>query len=336
MRKFVWVALCGSLVAACGGGGGGDTPALQPTVGVSATNQDKVGRAAASAVVTVAGAGAGATASSGGAGIAAWPGVSRAVALAMSGSRKTVLSAGAQPLAVQPISSGACAAGGTAAVTLDDTNGNGQPDFGEALVFTFDHCQVTANDSVNGTLSVSLASASRTAAGITFTGTMTFAITATEGTRTGTITGSVQASYTDVSSTVSRTDLTVGASNLAGTVSAGGVVETLTYENGFSISETDTADAISNPLSTSTIVSGALTSSELAGRVVLATQQPIVQLAADLYPGSGVLRATGTSGSALRLTILNTSSVQLDLDADGNGSYEATRTVNWSVLLPSS
>lgn len=336
MRKYVWAALCSSLVAACGGGGGDGAPATpQATVGISSTNQDQVGRAAASAVVSIASVSSGATASSGGAGVASVSWLSRQAALALNSTRKLALANRAQPMAlVDYVPLTQCTAGGTAKVTLDDTNSNGQPDIGETLTFVFTNCKSTANDNVNGTIGISIASAGPTAGGITFTGTMTFAITGTEGARTATINGAVAATYTDITSTVSRTDLTVGASNLTGSVTAGGVTETLTYENGFTISETDTSDANGNTIQSSTLVSGGLTSSVLAGRVVLATQTPIVQLAADAYPSSGVLRATGTSGSALRLTALNATQVQVELDADGNGSYEATTTLPWSTVLP--
>lgn len=330
MRRHVVAALCSGMVAACGGGGGDGPAPVQPTVAITAANQDQVARTSASAVVSVATAGAGGIASSGGAGVAALPSISRRVALALSTGRKTVLAAGtAQPLA-SASETVACAYAGTITVTANDNNNNGNPDAGDSIAFTFSNCQTTANDSANGSLAVTLASV--TANG--YSGTMTLDLVSTEGLRSGRIAGSVTAIYTELSTTQSRTEVLVGANGLAGTVSLGNVSETITYENAFSISTTDTVNG-TTPVSSSTTVSGAISASGLAnGRIVLATPTPIFQLATDAYPSSGALRATGTSGSTLLITAVDAQNVQLQLDADGNGSYDLTSNRTWGQVLP--
>lgn len=332
MRKHVWMAVCSGLVAACGGGGGDAPAAAQPTVGISSTNQDQVARTSASAVVSVAaaGTGTGATGSGGGAGVAALPGAARQVALALQGGRKAALAAGVQPLAVVTDTT-LCPAGGQFVVAVNNANNNNAFDAGDSLTITFENCKTTATDNTNGSIAVTVASVSGTG----FIGTMTLNLASTEGTRTGSVVGSVAASYTDVSATVSRTELLVGAAGLSGTVSIGNVSETITYENGFSIATTSTVNGAGAAVSSSSTVSGAITASGLAnGRIVLATPAPIVQLAADAYPSSGALRATGTSGSTLLVTALSATQVRLQLDADGNGSYEGDKTVAWGVVLP--
>ena len=334
MRKHVWAALCGALVAACGGGGGGGPTMVAATMGVNSANQDAVARTSASAMGSIASAGTGVTASSGGAGVASLPGASRQVALALTSTRKATLAAGrAGPLATRS-ETAPCAFSGTVTVTVNDANNNNQGDAGDSLTFTFTNCKVTAADNANGSIAITLSSFAATPVGANFAGTMTLNLVATEGTRTATLAGTVAANFTDLTTTQSRTSLTIGAGGLTGSVTAGGTTETITYENGFALSETETIDGNGNPLSTSTTVSGAISSSVLAGRIVLETTTPIVHLAADAYPGSGMLRATGTSGSALRVTALNNTQVQLDLDADGNGTYEASKTVLWTTVLP--
>jgi hypothetical protein len=64
------------------------------------------------------------------------------------------------------------------------------------------------------------------------------------------------------------------------------------------------------------------------------TLSPIVQLDADAYPGSGVLKAKGAYGTLL-LTVLSATSLQERLDADDDGTYEGTTTIAWSSLFPS-
>ena len=70
------------------------------------------------------------------------------------------------------------------------------------------------------------------------------------------------------------------------------------------------------------------------GAVTLTTLSPIVQLDADAYPSSGVLKAKGAHGTLL-LTVLSATSLWEQLDADDDGTYESTTTVAWSSLFPS-
>jgi hypothetical protein len=79
---------------------------------------------------------------------------------------------------------------------------------------------------------------------------------------------------------------------------------------------------------------GLLESRGAAGvvHVATATNAPIRQYAADNYPYTGTVQVKGVN-STLQMTILSTSNVRLDLDADGNGSFESTETVAWDWLL---
>lgn len=324
-RTFVLSMLATGVLTACGGGGG-DSGSTTPvaTLAITSTNQDGVARAATSAAASVGTAGGGLTGSSGAA--ASLSTATRRAALALSSARKSALAA--QPLASQS-ETYQCSYSGSVTLTVNDANNNNAGDAGDSLTFAFNSCKETANDSASGTLAITLSSYTATANGANFAGTMAFNLTAADGTRTSAITGSVGVSYSDLSSTSSSMNLTVGSNGLSSSVTAGGVTESITYESGFTISETDTSTG-----STLTIAGG-IQSSVLAGRIVIATPTAIVQSTGALYPSSGQLLVTGTSGSALRITVLSATQVQLDLDADGNGSYEATKTVAWSTVLPS-
>ena len=188
---------------------------------------------------------------------------------------------------------------------------------------------MTSTDNTNGAVSIVLSSYAQTAAGVSYAGTMSLNLAATEGDRTSTVSGSVGANYADLSATTSRMDLIVGSSGLTGSVTtAGGTPETIGYVSGFTISETDTST------SSSVTVNGSIDSSALAGRITLQTATPIVQLAADAYPSSGVLRVTGSGGSALLLTVQSATALQAQLDANGDGTYEASATYTWAEILP--
>lgn len=321
MRNMVWVALCSALVAACGGGGG-DSGSTTPvaTLAITSTNQDGVARAATSATTSVGTASGGLTGTSGGA--VSLGAVSKRVAFALENSRKATLSA--QPLAITSDTYD-CSYDGTVTLTVDNANNNSAVDNGDSLTFTFNNCKETANDNANGTLAITLNSYTSGS----FTGTMAFNLTATDGTRSAVVTGSVGVSYSVLSSTSSRIDMTVGSNGLSSTVTAGGVPESLTYESGFTISETDTSTG------SSLTIAGGIQSSVLAGRIVIATPTAIVQSTGALYPSSGQLLVTGTSGSALRITVLSSTQIQLELDADGNGTFDNPVVRNWSTVLPS-
>ena len=56
------------------------------------------------------------------------------------------------------------------------------------------------------------------------------------------------------------------------------------------------------------------------------------KLDADACPSAGSIQVKGRN-STLLATALSAALVRLDLDADGNGSFEATETVSWDWLL---
>jgi hypothetical protein len=53
----------------------------------------------------------------------------------------------------------------------------------------------------------------------------------------------------------------------------------------------------------------------------------------DDYPSSGVMVITGAANSQLKLTALSNTQVRQELDANGDGTYESSTTVNWNTLL---
>ncbi|HET9206976.1 MAG TPA: hypothetical protein VFO28_12110 [Burkholderiaceae bacterium] len=296
---------------------------------ITPANQQQVARAAASSVTSLASTGVlGGVASSSGASVARLPSLSRQVALALGTARQSALSARVRTLdtASEQID---CPAGGSITLTLTYSNAS-QFTPGDTLGFTFNNCQTSATDRTNGAMSIAMSSYAETAVGESFAGTMSLNLTATEGDRTSAVSGSVSANYADLSATTSRLDLiVVGSSGLTASVTtAGGTPETIGYVSGFTISETDTST------SSSVTVNGSIDSSRLAGRITLQTATPIVQQAADAYPSSGVLRVTGAGGSALLLTAQSATALQVQLDANGDGTYEATATYTWAEVLP--
>lgn len=79
-------------------------------------------------------------------------------------------------------------------------------------------------------------------------------------------------------------------------------------------------------------IDGDFASTELGGTITLTTLTPIVMADGAANPHEGVLRATGSGGSQLTLTILDATFVQLDVDADGDDTYESMDVTTWAEL----
>ena len=81
-------------------------------------------------------------------------------------------------------------------------------------------------------------------------------------------------------------------------------------------------------------VSGTLASSALGDQSVsFVTVQPFVRAGNALYPASGSATITGANNSQARITVQSGSAVLLELDANGDGRFEATTTKAWSDLI---
>ena len=67
------------------------------------------------------------------------------------------------------------------------------------------------------------------------------------------------------------------------------------------------------------------------GFVVISTPTPFHYLAGNTYPSSGTMIVTGASNGRARLTISNPTSYTVDVDANGDGTYELSGSHTWPV-----
>jgi len=83
-----------------------------------------------------------------------------------------------------------------------------------------------------------------------------------------------------------------------------------------------------------------VSSTKLGGSVTLKTTTTIkYNYNLDSYPYAGVFEVTGKQGGNVRITILGDGSVsglvRVEIDADGNGTYETSKDITWAAFAAS-
>jgi hypothetical protein len=327
----------------CGGGGSGgvSTPAAAaPTVTITASNQGTVTRAMADGSLAFgqsqpfATTGGAAAQSIGSAPMALRTGVLQSLVqrglLAAFGSRHSVSIASATQPAAASSSTAACSVSGSITTTVSAADNSQSLSSGDALTLTFNQCQDSGADVVSGGMIFTIGSVTSAAAGnVQFSGSLAFVqLSDASGTRLANIQGNVGVTAA-ITSTSFQLALTVGANALTVTSSAPGYVDTIVYEPGMQLSVTATNGAVTQ---SDVTLNGSFTASSIGGRVVVATVLPLRQLGTDADPSSGQVVVTGASGTHLRVTALSATSVQLELDANGDGTYESSGVFAWDAI----
>lgn len=320
METKRWNALAGLIavaLAGCGGGGGGG-PAPVGNLAITATNQDTVARSGMVALqAAVLGGSAGVTAGG-------------SATLARSAGRAAALAQRKRIAAVQPPDSQACDVSGRIVTVFDDRDNSGTANAGDVATITYENCSDVAGEVSNGTI-VATYSQVQLGATIVIGASMTGGMT----TQTSTATVVTQGGFT----MLLRVDATSGSlritvpSSLALGITTGLYSDTVTLLSGYALDSVYDSNALppsgTVPGRTTTTASGLVESGAAAGNVQLSTPQPFVQYDVDAYPRSGQFVAAGRTG-VLRATVQSVAQVLVELDADGNGSFEASKTVAWS------
>jgi len=321
-------ALCVALsLAACGGGGGGGgtTAAARSTVEVALTSDNM--EQAGSAAVTAAEVGSVPPTDLGDLVVGARTGGAGPNGSAI----RAVLVDQLQALADLPpadVASGItltrsedCEFGGSVAVTI--TDGNGSIDSGDALDASFTDCD-GGEGVVNGRLSLVLLSFSgdfspsgSATADASFTD-----LQVSDGSGSVTANGNMQISLTQSDSSREAEYLASGMRyDLSGPSRSG------------SITTSDGEVTVIETLDGSTTTLGETIGATLpnfSGTLLVATLQPIVRDAGGEIV-SGQIHLSGSKG-VVRLTFLGGGQVLLELDAEGDGSFEISRALPLAEL----
>lgn len=345
MKRLLIAAVMGALgMAGCGGGGGSSgasaSAAAAPTVAISAANQGTVTRAvldggqAFGQSQPFAAPGGPATQSIGPVPTSLRTGVLQSLVqrglLAAFGARHDARIASATRPAATTSSTDACAVSGSISTTLDDADNNQQVSGGDTLTLNFNQCRDSSADAVSGAMVFTIGSVTSGLGGnVQFNGSLAFVkLSASSGTRVANIQGDVGVTAAIASSSF-QIALTVGASALTVTSSAPGYLDTIVYEPGMQLTVSASDGAVTQADVT---LNGSFTASSIGGRIGVMTVLPLRQLGTDSEPSSGQIVVTGASGTHLRVTALSATSVQLELDANGDGAYEGSGVFAWAAL----
>lgn len=334
-RRLATVAAAISLawLAGCGGGGGDDagTPTVPSAgpVAISSANYEGVSQKTVAAADYVNDSGSllslGAQVAPSGGTLVAF---SRLTLARLPGVVQK-----ARPTAVGATSTEVleCSGGGSISVVINDANNNQQADSGDSFVATASNC-VEDGATVNGVLRMAISATSGDLSGTVWSATVAITLqNLRAASAAGSATGNGDMTLTIASTGLETGSLEIRANSLTMSGTVGGVNDTITLSNWRSVSATTLSGG---SLRTSTTVTGTLASSALAsGTVEVSTPQPLVTLGTSIYPSSGQLLAVGASGSKVRITAQSSTTVLLELDANGDGTYETSVTRAWTTLI---
>jgi hypothetical protein len=345
------LAVTAAALVACGGGGGSSTPFVT-LMSITPANQEAVSHAAAAGAMSLGATGAvplspqsvsaGDTRtilSAGLVGRGTWTAHVIAALTHGLGARSSVLRADMKrPLADIDLGTESCPSGGTISIMLHDNDNNGDASVGDTVDFVFNACRDTPDETIDGSLFGTVLAFNSD--GTALTGDFEFKqLSAATSTHSIKVDGTVRLVYStpSVTSSIENLDLTARGP-VTGTVSTHlPYNDTVTLKDGWhEVSRYDgsVAPVVGNvEYGQSTLsVSGYMSSATAGGTFKVSTATDIVSYGEDTYPRQGALLIEGEQ-SALRLTALSPSSVQIELDANGDGSWESKTTQDWDWLF---
>ena len=226
----------------------------------------------------------------------------------------------------------ACDFGGNVSGSWNDVDNNSALSSGDSFTFTYNNCRMESNGTL-GTISGSMSMHFNAfSAGDGING--SFDVSVTLNNLVLILPGDTETVHGDM-----RLSANFSIQSLAFTATG----KSLSYVDGSNVSRTlanysmtfSTPDAL---LTWSYRFNGKLTCSQtLGGTISFQTIVPFSGSSTD-YADSGELEVTGAIpagaqyNSSLYITVRSNTEVQLDIDADGDGTYEDTRVVGWNQL----
>ena len=241
-------------------------------------------------------------------------------------SRAPRLATGVTTVQVEP-----CSGGGNITITLNDVNGNDEPDAGDSARAVATNC-IEVGVTINGALNIAITAATGTSSSSVFSIAATVTLENFRATSPAiSASGNGQISVAMSSTGVNRNSFTLSVTSLTIASTVGSTSSTRSLSN-FTINIVTTPSGSGS--SSSGSINGTLSSTGLGSNsITMATPSPFIKLSTAAYPSSGQMIITGAANSRVRVTALSSTTVQMELDADGNGSYETSTNMLWSQLI---
>lgn len=224
-----------------------------------------------------------------------------------------------------------CSGGGKIESSFTDSNNNSQPDEGESLVMVADAC-IEDGETIAGRVEIKLSKLTGIFDSNNYSAVITMKLEAfSVSSASAKASGTGELKVTMGAASASQSSLQIEAPNF----SASGRIGTVDYQqtmSNFVIATTTVTE--SNGQSTDTAkLSGTLSGSALDGKSIsLETPTALIFSSALSYPSAGKLLIKGAANSLVQMTVQANGRVLIELDADGNGSFETSSTKSWSEL----
>ncbi|MES2941433.1 MAG: hypothetical protein V4772_01035 [Pseudomonadota bacterium] len=335
MRLSLVSVLVGLTVSACGGGGGGDAPAAGTPVVVAPTSVTLTSSnyilAASEAVSS---------------GFFLLDAPSLAVGVESSDD-SAIIQFGRDQVSKlgnrfkdQALATGVvqtttenCRSGGTLTVTENDADNNSRESAGDSVGLTANNCRPGDGSTINGAFTIDI---------LTLTGNL----------NSNFYTGSLRLTYkgfsvaSSSSNLVANGDMTLtlaangvnvlNESMSASSFTVNSVIGGTSYSRSLTNFNTSQVKAPNTPTSSykhTSTVKGTLASSALSNLTLgVETTTPFVTLSTNSNPYVGQLLITGNAGSRTRVTAKSATEVLIELDANGDGTYETSSTQSWASI----
>lgn len=324
------------LLTACGGGGGSGSASLQQTTTAStitSSNAQSVGAQAYSATSSTAGTISASTALLTGVSVTTTTTPHSLLDIMMQQAYSAMAQKPAFGLVtgVTNTETNACTNGGTMSVTYNVANVNTASP-GDTFSIVTNSC-VESDVTLNGTMGFTIGSISSGtfANGSAWSGSLTFNFT----NQSVAVNGESVLLNGDFSINYSQTD----AQNASYTVS-GNTLQATIVKNGVTMNQTlsDYSDTGSQSGTLYTYSPNYTLSGNLGSlgntSYAIKTVTPFKQNG-DNYPYEGEMTITATDNTSVTLTAIDNTSVRLDLDTNGDGTTDQTKTVLWTDLQSS-
>lgn len=243
---------------------------------------------------------------------------------AMQGGRMKV--AAAQPAMAHVYPAVQCTVSGNVTMTFDDRDDSGTETPGDVVSFSFDQCQDTATEVIDGRLDLEALWGDETRASARVT-MARLSTVATDGRHAVTLDGATTLEIAQTSPSTEWMRMTAEG-DVTVTMRTHRFSDTVVMLPGYYQESTYDKSLLQG----SNRFAGTFRSAAAGGALIVETTAPFVDRDADPYPSSGTLGVKGATG-AMTLRALSASDVRVELDHNDCGKPEVTQTEAWDWLL---